>query len=143
MVYGYALPRPSTPCPASLRPKCTPPLPKRLPWATGLQSPRLWPGKHLPLLLPRRMWLISRANSIARPRCSWENDVMTGTLRNLKNTTMTSLTWTMLLPTRISKPKPGCRRWRGDHKASKAVNGTFKEPKPSLLTAWQGAPKKH
>ena len=40
----------------------------------GLQSPRLWPGKHLPLLLLRRMWLISRANSIAQPRCSWEDD---------------------------------------------------------------------
>ena len=74
MVYAYALPRPSTPCPASLRPKCTPPLPKRLPWATGLQSPRLWPGKHLPLLLLRRMWLILRGNLIAQPRCSWEDD---------------------------------------------------------------------
>ena len=58
------------------------------------------------------------------------------------NDLMKSLAWTMLLPTRISKPKPGCRRRRGDHKASKAVNGTFKEPKPSLLTAWQGAPTK-
>ena len=49
---------------------------KETPWAKvpGLQSPRLWPGKRLPLLLLRRMWLISRANLIAQPRCSWEDD---------------------------------------------------------------------
>ena len=64
---------------------------------------------------------------------------MKGTLRNLKKTTMKSLTWTMLLPTRISQSR-GVGVGEAI-KASKAVNGTFKEPKPSLLTAWQGAPK--
>ena len=123
MVYGYALPRPSTPCPASLRPKCTPPLPKRLPCikVPGLQSPRLWPGKHFPLLLLRRMWLISRGNLIAQPRCSWEDDECEseddeGNSQEPEANNDESLPWTMLLPTRISQSQENCtfRHRRGD-----------------------------